>query len=180
MLLLVILLKGLGKRWCHSLWCGRLGMWATSAHPIQLNGWKQTLWIHWPALKGGPTSGTGGHFHYRGPGRPGTSGWRHGSRAIMVRLVWAWAQSPGAVISHPLLLFSGAYVFRITSPLSPPAIIFISTHASLHPDPSVSFSRLYFSPWHTQTHFLLSYAFQKVQEAQCTKQKNQAKQQGEY
>ena len=76
-------------------------MWATSAHPVQLNGWKQILWIYWSALRG-PSSGTGSHLHSGGPWGPSTSGWRHGSKTIMMRLVWACTQCSGALASHPL------------------------------------------------------------------------------
>ncbi len=165
-------------------------MWATTAHPVQLNGWKQTLWIYWPALRG-PTSGTSSHLHSGGPGRPSTSGWRHGCKTIMMRLVWAWAQSPCAIASHPLLYFC-AY------PFSEPNIPFFfllllfSINASLFLSPSsvsllLPLNNIYpslqdftFPPWHTETHFLVSYAFQKVQEAPCTKLKNWVEQQGEY
>lgn len=167
-------------------------MWATSAHPSQLNGWKQTLWIYWLVLRG-PTSGTGSHLHSGGPRGPGTSGWRHGSKTIMMRLVWAWAQSPGAIASHPLSLFLWFMhippFFLFHSPCSSfsvNAFLFLSPSISLHLSttliyPSLLSQRLFtFPPWHTQTHFLGSYAFQKVQEAPCTKRKNWTEQQDEY
>lgn len=130
-------------------------MWATSAHPGQLNGWKQTLWIYWLALRG-PTSGTGSHLHSGGPRGPGTSGWRHGSKTIMMRLVWAWAQSPGAIASHPLFFVVCAHspLFSFSLTMFPffyqcISLSVPSRHLSpslLNPDLSISsFPSLYFS-----------------------------------
>lgn len=79
-------------------------MWATSAHPVQLNAWKQTQWIYWMALRGPPLALVV-IFTLGGPREPSTSGWHHGSRTIMMRLARAWTQSPGTIASHPPLCF---------------------------------------------------------------------------
>lgn len=136
--------------------------------------WKQTLRICWSALKGPHLCHWWSSSFQEAPGGSPASRWRHRSKTIMVRLAWARAQSPGDVASSCLFCaspFPEPHSLRVSNPMH-------FSFCVLPSSDSPSFKL--FLAWHTETHFLGSYAFQKVQEAPCTELKNWVEQQGEY
>lgn len=97
--------------------------------------WMKTNLVNLPTSFKGPTSGT---VHYGGPGGPGTSGWCHGTKTIMMRLVWAWAQRPCSIASHPILYFFVVIHFQKHRP---PLSCFIY-HVPVFPSTCFSFCLL--------------------------------------